>query len=287
MKIVTDSGADLTKEECEAIGVTMLPLKVEVDGVSYQSGVDITPEKFYNLMDAAEGMPKTSTPSIGEFDEVYKRLAAEDSEILSIHLSSGLSATYSAAVTAAKMVENAEVTLIDTKTLSAGTAWQVKAAAEMVKAGLTKQVILARLQQIQDATYTHFTLPDLKYLIAGGRISHLKGLLASLLGIKPVIEVDKTDGKYYDRGKKRSFSAAIQDIPQQIAKKIPAGSAVRAQLCSAENPSGAQLAKEAMEKVFKCEWLPTVSLGTALGAHTGRGLVGVICAKVSDLPSLS
>jgi DegV family protein with EDD domain len=287
MKIVTDSGADLTKEECEAIGVTMLPLKVEVDGVSYQSGVNITPEKFYNLMDAAQGMPKTSTPSIGEFEEVYKRLATEDPDILSIHLSSGLSATYNAAVTAAKMVDNADIVLIDTKTLSAGTAWQVKAAAEMAKVGLTKQTIVARLQQIQDATYTHFTLPDLKYLIAGGRISHLKGLLASLLGIKPVIEVDKTDGKYYDRGKKRSFNSAIQDIPQQITKVIPAGSAIRAQICSAENPSGAQLVKEAMDKVFKVEWLPTISLGTALGAHTGRGLIGVIAAKLSDLPSLS
>lgn len=287
MKIVTDSGADLTKAECDAMGVTMLPLKVEVDGVSYQSGVDITPEKFYDLMDSAQGMPKTSTPSIGEFEDTFNRLAAEDPEIISIHLSSGLSATYNAALSASKMVENANITVIDTKTLSAGTAWQVKAAVEMVKAGLTKDVIVARLQQIQDATVTFFTLPDLKYLIAGGRISHLKGLLASLLGIKPVIEVSKEDGKYYDRGKKRSFIGAIQDLPQQIAKKIPAGSAIRVQLCSADNPSGAQMAKEAMDKVFKCEWLPTATLGTALGAHTGRGLVGVICGRLSDLPSLS
>ena len=287
MKIVTDSGADLTKAECDAMGVTMLPLKVEVDGISYQSGVDITPEKFYDLMDSAQGMPKTSTPSIGEFEDTFNRLAAEDPEILSIHLSSGLSATYNAALSASKMVENANITVIDTKTLSAGTAWQVKAAVEMVKAGLTKDVIVARLQQIQDATVTFFTLPDLKYLIAGGRISHLKGLLASLLGIKPVIEVSKEDGKYYDRGKKRSFMGAIQDLPQQIAKKIPAGSAIRVQLCSADNPSGAQMAKEAMDKVFKCEWLPNATLGTALGAHTGRGLVGVICGRLSDLPSLS
>lgn len=287
MKIVTDSGADLTKEECEEIGVTMLPLKVEVDGVSYQSGVDITPETFYNLMDSAQSMPKTSTPSIGEFEDAYRRLAAEDPDILSIHLSSGLSATYSAALTASKMVGNADIVVIDTKTLSAGTAWQVKAAVEMVKAGLSKQSVVAKLQQIQDATYTYFTLPDLKYLIAGGRISHLKGLLASLLGIKPVIEVSKEDGKYYDRGKKRSFMSAIQDLPQQILKKIPAGSAIKVQLCSADNPSGAQIAKEAMDKVFKCEWLPTATLGTALGAHTGRGLVGVICARLSDLPSLS
>lgn len=287
MKIVTDSGADISLEECEELGVTMLPLKVEVDGISYQSGVDITPERFYDLMDAAQSMPKTSTPSVGEFVEVYTRLAKEDPEIISIHISTGLSGTYNAALNASKMVEGADVTLVDTKTLSAGTAWQVRAALEMIKAGLSKAVIVERLQQIQDAAITHFTLPDLKYLIAGGRISHLKGLLASLLGIKPVIEVDKGDGKYYDRGKKRSFLKAVQDIPQQILKRIPAGTVLKAQISSADNPKGAQMLKQAMEEVFKCEWLPTVKLGTALGAHTGRGLVGVICAAKQDLPSLS
>ncbi len=73
MKIVTDSGADLSFEECQQIGVSMVPpLKVEVDGVSYQAGVDIDPVKFYDMMDASPTMPITSTPSIGAFVEVYE-----------------------------------------------------------------------------------------------------------------------------------------------------------------------------------------------------------------------
>ena len=195
MKIVTDSGADISFEECRALGITMIPLKVEVNGKSYQSGVDIDPDEFYDLMDASPTMPITSTPSVGEFVEVYKTLAEEDPEILSIHLSSGLSGTYNAAVQAAALVPEAKVTLIDTLTLSAGTAWQVRAAAAMMHAGQKLEEVVKTLHQIQEASFTFFTLPDLKYLIAGGRISHLKGLLASLLGIKPVIEVSKEDGK--------------------------------------------------------------------------------------------
>lgn len=286
MKIVTDSGADIDFEECQKLGVHMLPLKVEVDGISYQSGVDITPARFYELMDNAENMPKTSTPSIGDFQKLYEELAKEDSEIISIHLSSGLSGTYNTALQAAKSIKNATIDLIDTLTLSAGTAWHVRAAVEMVKNGLSRETILAKLQQIRDASYTFFTLPDLKYLIAGGRISHLKGLLASLLGIKPIIEVDKNDGKYYDRSKKRSFLKAIQGIPELLLKRFPEGTRLRVQICSAENPEGTAMLKAAMEQYFMCEWLPVASLGTALGAHTGKGLIGAVVAAVQDLPTL-
>jgi len=286
MKIVTDSGADLSFEECQKIGVTMVPLKVEVNGVSYQAGIDIDSEKFYDLMDASPTMPITSTPSIGDFSQVYEKLAEEDEEILSIHISSGLSATYNVARQAAETVNNARIQLFDTLTLSAGQAWYVNAATKMRDAGKSMDEVKDKLNQIQSAVTTHFTLPDLKYLIAGGRISHLKGLLASLLGIKPVIEVSKEDGKYYDKGKKRSFHKAIIGITELLEKIHPAGSTLRAQICTAANPEGGALLKEAMDRMYKVNWLPEVTLGTALGAHTGRGLVGVICALESAMPQI-
>jgi len=286
MKIITDSGADLSFEDCQQIGVTMVPLKVEVDGVSYQAGVDIESEHFYDLMDASPSMPITSTPSIGDFAEIYKKFAEEGEEILSIHISSGLSATFNVAKQAAEMIKDARIHLIDTLTLSAGQAWQVTAAAKMQQAGKSMDEIISKLGQIQAATTTHFTLPDLKYLIAGGRISHLRGLLASMLGIKPVIEVSKEDGKYYDKIKKRSFQKAITGITELALKEHAEGSKLVAQICTAANPDGAVLLKEAMNKLYSVEWLPDVKLGTALGAHTGRGLVGLICANKEALPEI-
>ncbi|NLC13797.1 MAG: DegV family protein [Chloroflexi bacterium] len=286
MKIITDSGADLSFEECQQIRVTMVPLKVEVNGVSYQAGVDIDSEHFYDLMDASPVMPITSTPSIGDFAELYQKYADEGEEILSIHISSGLSATYNVAKQAAEIVRNARIHLIDTLTLSAGEAWQVTAAAKMQQAGKSMDEIITKLGQIQAATSTHFTLPDLKYLIAGGRISHLKGLLASLLGIKPVIEVSKEDGKYYDRVKKRSFQKAILGITELALKVHPEGTHLVAQICTAANPDGSAMLKEAMNHLYSVEWMPDLKLGTALGAHTGRGLVGLICANKAALPEL-
>ncbi len=127
-------------------------------------------------------------------------------------------------------------------------------------------------------------MPDLKYLIAGGRISHLKGLLASLLGIKPVIEVSKVDGKYYDKIKRRSFQKAIDGIVELVLRNHAEGSRLLAQICTAANPEGGEVLKKAMDKLFQVTWLPVAKLGTALGAHTGRGLVGVICADEDALP---
>jgi DegV family protein with EDD domain len=142
------------------------------------------------------------------------------------------------------------------------------------------------LKQIQAASDTYFTLPDLKYLIAGGRISHLKGLLASLLGIKPIIQVNKTDGKYYDIGKKRSFLKAIQEIPELILKKYGEGAAFRTQIVHASNPEGGEMLRDAMNKVFRCEWVADGLLGPALGAHTGRGMIGLIHAPLAEFPQL-
>ena len=285
MKIVTDSGCDLTKEQCQELDVTMLPLKVQLGERTYLSGVDLTAEEFYELLDQTEQMPLTSTPSVGDFAETYQRLAETDPEILSIHISSGLSGTSNAARVAASQ-SKASVTVIDTLTLSSGTGWQVEAAARAVKAGWDKEQILKMLKQIQAATSAYFTLPDLKYLIAGGRISHLKGLLASLLGIKPIIEVNKADGKYYDIGKKRSFLKAVQEVLALILKKHPEGTAFRAQIVHASNPEGGEMLREAMNNLFHCEWLADCSIGPALGAHTGRGLVGLMHAPLAEFPQL-
>jgi len=285
MKIVTDSGSDLTKEQCQELGVTMLPLKVQLGERTYLSGVDLSAEEFYELLDTTGQMPLTSTPSVGEFVEAYTKLAESDREILSIHISSGLSGTSNAARVAAKQVD-ADVTVVDTLTLSSGTGWQVEAAARAIKAGWGKEQILGLLKQIQTATNAYFTLPDLKYLIAGGRISHLKGLLASLLGIKPVIEVNQEDGKYYDISKKRSFLKAVQEIPELILKKHSEGTAFRAQIVTASNPEGGEMLREAVNKVFRCEWLPNCAIGPALGAHTGRGLVGLMHAPLAEYPQL-
>ncbi len=286
MIVVTDRGADLSPQQLKELDVHFVPLTITLNGRSYISDVDIQSHEFYALLAATESMPTTSLPSPGEFVALYRELARRDPEILSVHISSGLSGTYQTAVEAAKMVPDAHITVVDTLTLAGAEGWQVEAAARAAKAGWPIERILALLRQVRDATETIFTLPELKYLIHGGRISHLKGLLAMILNIKPIIGVSKEDGKYYQRGQARSFKGAMAGLVKVVAEDHAPGTALRIQVMHANNPEAAEQLREMLSREFRCHWLPTTSIAPVLGAHTGPGLVGVVYAAQAQYPQL-
>lgn len=280
MQIVTDSGTDvgLSKEDLEKLKIHVVPLVVTLDGKTYKEGIDIQAEGFYPLLENSRELPTTSQPSAGDFANLYTELAKIDPEILSIHMSSGLSGTSASAIAGAAMVPQANVTVIDTKTLSAPAGWQVEAAARGASAGWDKARIMTTLRKISDATDVVYTLKELKYLIHGGRISHMKGLIASLLNIKPMIGVEKVKGTYVQYGMARTFSGAIRGIGEYVVKKFKPGSTLRVQVLHAYNPDGAQMLIDEMNKLFTCKWKPTGLLSLVLGAHVGSSMVGVVFA---------
>jgi len=283
MQIVTDSGTDVnfTPEQLRAFNVRIVPLTVTLGGKSYREGIDIHPDEFYRLLDEAGTMPVTSQPAAGEFAQLYRELAQTDAEILSIHISSGLSGTVNAAKAGAAMVPEASVLVVDTKTLSAPSGWQVEAAARAAKAGWERERILELVAKISRDTDVLYTLKELKYLINGGRISHMKGVLASVLNIKPFIGVEKVNGTYVNFGQARSFNNAIRGVAEYISRKMGEGVNLRAQVVHAANPEGAQQLVEEINSRFKVEWVPVKQLSLVLGAHVGRSMVGV-CYALAD-----
>jgi DegV family protein with EDD domain len=289
MKIVTDSGVDLLlpPERLAELGIHIVPLVVTLDGQSYREDVDIQPAAFYRLLAATDSLPTTSQPAVGTFAEIYQRLAASDPDILSIHMTSGLSGTFNAAQTAAKMVPEANITLVDTKTLSAAAGWQVEAAARALKASWPVQEVLDLLERIHAASESAYTLKELKYLIHGGRISHMKGLIASVLNLKPLIGVEKVNGTYMQLGQARSFKGAVQGLVNRIAEQHAPGSALRVQVLHSQNPEGASMLRDLIDQRFDCTWLPAGPMSLVLGAHTGPSMVGVAyapAAAFADVP---
>ena len=286
MQIVSDRGMDMAPEQMAGLDIHLVPLTLTLDGKTYRSGVDIQPDEFYRLLSATESFPTTSQPSAGDFAELYRKLAATDPEILSIHISSGLSGTLSSARAGAEMAPEANVTHVDTKTLSGAEGWQVEAAARAAKAGWDKEKILALLERISAATDTIYTLATVKYLIHGGRISHIKGLLAQVLNIKPLIGVEKVNGTYTQEGQARSLEKAILKLADHVAERHAPGSSMRFQVLHGHNAQGAALLRERLDKLFKCTWLSTSSIAPVLGAHTGPGLVGVAYAAMAAFPEM-
>jgi DegV family protein with EDD domain len=242
------------------------------------SGKDIQSAELQELLARTSSFPITSQPSSGDFAEMYRKLAATDPDILSIQMSSGLSGTVNAAKAGAEMVPEANVTIVDTKTLCAVLGWQVAAAVRALKAGWTKEKIVALVQRIGDASESMYTLDDLKYLIHGGRISHMKGLIASMLHIRPLIGVEKVGGTYAQLGMARTFDQALRGLVEQMKKFQAPGTALRVQVLHSYNPSAAEKLIGLIDPLYKCHWMPSMLMSPALAAHTGPSMVGVAFA---------
>ena len=277
----------LPPELMPELDIHIIRQSITLDGKTYLSGKDIQADELQELLLKTQSFPITSQPSSGDFAEMYRKLAATDPEILSIHMSSGLSGTVNAAKAGAEMVPEANVTIIDTKTLCAVLGWQVAAAARAVKAGWSKEKIIALVQRIGDASESMYTLDDLKYLIHGGRISHMKGLVASLLHIRPLIGVEKVGGTYSQLGNARTFDRALVSLVDLMKKTQAPGTALRVQVLHSYHPTAAARLKELIDPIFNCTWMPITYMSPVLSAHTGPSMVGVAFAPKSifdDLP---
>jgi len=288
MQIVTDTGMDmyLPPELMPEIPIHIVPHTITLDGKSYRSGEDVQPDELQKMLMETTSFPVTSQPSAGDFAEMYRKLAVADREILSIQMSSGLSGTYNAARLGADMAPEANVTVVDTKTLCAALGWQVAAAGRALKAGWPMEKIVALIERIGAATESMYTLDELKYLIHGGRISHMKGLLASLLKIRPLIGVEKVGGTYSQLGMARTFEKALQGLVDNMLKYHRTGSALRVQVLHSYNRPGVEALRDLIAPIFKCTWMPIHYMSPALAAHTGPSMVGVAFAAADAFDGL-
>ena len=275
MQIVTDHAVDVSPEQREGLDLHFVPLNIILDGKTYHGGEEFPPKKFYELLAETDRMPTTSQPSPAEFAVVYRELAKTDPDILSIHVSSALSGTYNSAKLAAEMVPEANITLVDSKTVSCPLTWQVLAAAKAVKAGWSLELVLSLLNTVSQKTDAMFTLGRLKYLVHGGRIGHMKGLLAALLNIKPILGVDRVTGMLDERGKQQTVKRAIRTIVDKIAEVHTEGSALRVQIMHGDVPDSVLLLQDLMNIRFECHWEPVVQIAPVLGAHAGPTLIGI------------
>ncbi len=155
VRVVTDSTADLPRQVAEELGIAVVPLHIHFGEETFQDGVSISTEGFYNLLTTGDILPKTSAPSSGMFIETYEQLAQETDEIVSIHISTKLSATHASAMVAREGVETpCRIEVVDSLSASIGLGLQVVRAAEMARAGASLDDI------VEDACSTRAAASD-------------------------------------------------------------------------------------------------------------------------------
>lgn len=273
--LVTDSGADLPQELIERHQIVVVPLYVNWKGETYRDGVDIVPESFYPLLRTEKTLPSTSQPTPGTYLELFEDLLAQGKDVLCLTLSSGLSGTYSSAITARGMLEAQDrVEVVDTLAASIGQGLLVLEAARLAEAGKNLKEIIPLLRQKISCLRSIFTINTLDNLVKGGRLSALQGGLGTLLDIKPVLHLDE-HGKITPLTKVRSRKKALAQLAAEVEKQ---GVDLQGQIMGvshAHDPeTGAEMAALLKEK-FGAAQVVVGEIGAVIGTHTGEGCIAL------------
>lgn len=276
MKIITDCAADMSAEELKEYNIAQAPLFIQFPGEEV-SAENISADAFYNRLEAMRPViPTTAQPSPAQFEEIYRKLleTEADKRLLSIHISSGLSGVINGARIAANDIgDAAQITLWDTMTLSGGERFQVLAAALAARKGKTLDEIQTRMEEIRANTEVVYTLETLEYLQRGGRIGRVSALAGALFNIKPVINVDRKDGKYSTIGKVRSLQQGITYIADHV-QKLYGKDAVWVTVLHGRMADKADALAEQFKSKLNIAKMEIRRISPVLGVHTGPGIVG-------------
>ncbi|WP_286680694.1 DegV family protein [Tepidanaerobacter sp. EBM-49] len=269
--LVTDSTADLPEEIRTEYDIHVVPLKVRFKDKEYLD-YEIAGDKFYELLNQSDELPTTSQPSPEDFRRLYEELLEEYDEVVSIHISSGLSGTINAANVAAEKFGN-KVHIVDSKTISLGIGLMTMEAAEIIKTGVDAAKVVERLSEVRKNVELLFTLNTLEYLQKGGRIGRVQGIVGTLLNIKPIVRVGD-DGIYQTYSKARSQEKALKTIIQAFEDMSRVKKCKMLVVAHGAAEEAGLYLKGALESMLGIKAKIFTQVGPIIGVHTGPGTVG-------------
>jgi DegV family protein with EDD domain len=268
--IVTDSAADIPPDIAAANDITVVPLTIRFGDEVFLSGIDLTPDAFWAKLKTSSQSPATAAPSAGDFQEAFERLASGGATgIVSIHLSSKLSATYQSAAVAAEAV-SVPVETYDTLAVSAGQGLLTLVAAERAKAGATAKEIVDELASMTDRVHLYGAIDTLEFLRRGGRIGGAQALLGTMLKVKPIISLE--DGVVEPVARVRTRVKAIEQLASYVEKEK--GNIERIAILNSDATDIDRLVESvsASHPVSDADVWP---FGPVVGTHGGPGLLGL------------
>jgi DegV family protein with EDD domain len=279
VRIVTDSTADLAAEIRRDLGIEMVPLTVHFGPESFHDVVEMSTDAFWAKLRSSSHHPKTAQPSPGDFLQVYEALAKEGHEILSIHLSGRLSGTISSGQIAAQMTPNAQITLVDTRSVTMGLGMMAIEAARMARDGKPVAEILTRVNAVADRMNILFTLDSLEFLQRNGRVGKAQAMLGGLLGIKPILQVDK-EGLVAPADKVRGKSKVMPRALEIMQERVPAGRTINLSVLHTQAPEEASTWLTAVRQIYTVNEHFIADLGPVVATNAGPGTVGVCFYEV-------
>ena len=280
VKIVTDSTADLPSEMAKKLGITVVPIYVRFGEEVYRDGVDIGCDEFYQKLAEGRTHPSTSQPTPTDFTDIYRQLSKEADEIVSIHLSSKTSGTYSSALQGRELAgAGCRIEVVDSFSISMGLGLIVMAAARLAEAGESLQAVMEEIRQAIPSIHLLGVFDTLKYLLLGGRIGKARALLGSVLNVKPLLTM--RNGESLPAGLARTRSKGIERLFNFVKDAL---NIQEVAIVHSTTPDEASSLKERIGSLFTKERIHISRLGPGLGVHFGPSTLAVaLREKISDI----
>jgi DegV family protein with EDD domain len=272
--IVTDGSVDMPEGWAEKYQIHVLPLMVRFGEKIYTSGVDISPKNFYTLVKETGMIPKTSLPSPGAIADFYRSIAKNGEKILSMHVSSKLSGTYSTVQLAARDVESEfNVVPYDSGAGSIALGFMCREARIMESAGYNVQAIINRMESIKKHLTVIFTLDTLEFAHLNGRVNVVQSLFGSFIKIKPIVILK--DGLLEMVDKVRTRTASIERIMDTVESRI-GKKPVHLAVVHASDLITANVIVNQVKQRFNCREVLITELSIPVAANLGPGTIGIV-----------
>ena len=278
--LVTDSTCDLPAETLDRFNIHMIPVQLAFGDSHYLDKFTITPDIFYRKLESSSLRPTTSQPSVSAFESLFTFLADHYDSIIAIHLSAALSGTWNAARMAAERITSVPITVIDSRTLTASLGLIVLEVAEAIERGLSYAEVVDLINNTISRSRVLVGVKTLKYMVRGGRVSPVLGVVGSLLNLKPIVTLDE-DGKGTTFGKAHSQRGTLRSIEGEIGELVRGNGIKRYAVVHASDP--ARAADWAGDLTGITGMAPDyiIDISPVIGLNAGVGSLGV-CLLEND-----
>lgn len=271
--IVTDSTSGLPAGQAAQHHIPVIPQVIMFGDESYLEGVEMDQATFLRRLRAAKDLPKTAAPSPGLFVEHFQRLAKPGDTVLCIHPSAELSGTVRSALTAAADFPDADIRVLDTRTIAGPLATLVLLAARWAAQGKDADAIMADLQAMIARSHIYFLVDTLEYLQKGGRIGGAAALIGSVLQVKPILEL--RDGRVEPLERERTQRKALARLKELVLERTARGPDSHLSVLHAGAPEIAQALADDLGRQIAIPEVMIMDLTPAIVTHAGPGMVGV------------
>lgn len=274
VRIITDSSADLEPREYEQLGITCIPLTVFFGDTEYQENVNLSKEKFYELLAGGE-FPKTAQPSPQILLDLFGEAREAGDEAIYFSISGAISGTYQTACATRSMADYDGCYVFDSKNATGGLRVLLELAVKLRDQGKSAQEIMDGVAAIQDRIVLYACMDTLEYLYRGGRISQTVYKLGTMAQVKPILRVTE-EGAIEVPAKAMGMRKGMDWLCKRVEARKPDLSHSFYAMYTGDRSNGLLLAEKFRSLGYDIPDEKVINVGAAIGSHVGPNACGMV-----------